>query len=266
MRVVLLALFALSLAFYASANVIKIGVLAPLSGSLSQYGLDMVNAVEMAAEDVNKMCAGRGVTFELVVKDTAGDPDQALQKVKELYNVTRLIVGPLTDEELFRIRPFANVNHTLIISPTSVDDELALANWTYRTCWRYDYWSIKCNETTMPDWIYRISPNATMQARAIVDLLHYLGVRRVAMVYSSNRWGWSLASAIEAEARRRGIAVLASTNYWPDTYRVLDPDIFMHEAPAVSSFLHSALGVSSPDSAIVFLTSENGSKFLMRQA
>ena len=49
---------------------IKIGIMVPTSGSLATYGIDMENAIKMAAEDIN---AKGGVLGQKIVTFTADD-------------------------------------------------------------------------------------------------------------------------------------------------------------------------------------------------
>jgi len=85
-KLLLILLFVLSIKVVAAEQIIKIGALTPLTGGLQSYGIGMKNAVELAVEDANQMCAGKGIRFELLVEDTATDPNQASQKLRVLYS------------------------------------------------------------------------------------------------------------------------------------------------------------------------------------
>ena len=78
-----------ALAGMASAQdmVVKIGHVAPLSGSQAHYGKDNENGVRMAIEDLNTqniVIGGKKVKFEIVAEDDAADPKQGTAAAQKL--------------------------------------------------------------------------------------------------------------------------------------------------------------------------------------
>ena len=78
-----------TLAGTASAQdmVVKIGHVAPLSGSQAHYGKDNENGVRMAVEDLNTqniVIGGRKAKFEIVAEDDAADPKQGTAAAQKL--------------------------------------------------------------------------------------------------------------------------------------------------------------------------------------
>ena len=67
--------------------VVKIGHVAPLSGSQAHYGKDNENGVRMAIEDLNTqniVIGGRKAKFEIVAEDDAADPKQGTAAAQKL--------------------------------------------------------------------------------------------------------------------------------------------------------------------------------------
>ena len=67
--------------------VVKIGHVAPLSGSQAHYGKDNENGVRMAIEDLNTqniVIGGKKVKFEIVAEDDAADPKQGTAAAQKL--------------------------------------------------------------------------------------------------------------------------------------------------------------------------------------
>lgn len=60
----------LSTASFAAADVVKIGVLAPVSGPAAADGQEKVNGAQLAVDELNAKGGVKGYTFELVVGDT----------------------------------------------------------------------------------------------------------------------------------------------------------------------------------------------------
>ena len=67
--------------------VVKIGHVAPMSGSQAHYGKDNENGVRLAIEDLNAqnvVIGGKKVKFELVAEDDAADPKQGTAVAQKL--------------------------------------------------------------------------------------------------------------------------------------------------------------------------------------
>ena len=84
---VVAALVTLAGAASAQDMVVKIGHVAPLSGSQAHYGKDNENGVRMAIEDLNAAgttIGGKKVKFEIVAEDDAADPKQGTAAAQKL--------------------------------------------------------------------------------------------------------------------------------------------------------------------------------------
>ena len=67
--------------------IVKIGHVAPLSGSQAHYGKDNENGVRMAIEDLNAqniVIGGKKIKFEIVAEDDAADPKQGTAAAQKL--------------------------------------------------------------------------------------------------------------------------------------------------------------------------------------
>jgi len=71
-----------------AADPIKIGFLAPLTGAFADVGKDMVEGTQIAIKELGGKIAGRPV--ELIVQDTAGDPDTGLSKARLLVEQSKV--------------------------------------------------------------------------------------------------------------------------------------------------------------------------------
>ncbi len=71
----------------AQEQVVKIGHVAPMSGSQAHYGKDNENGVRMAIEDLNKQnvtIGGKKIKFEIQAEDDAADPKQGTAAAQKL--------------------------------------------------------------------------------------------------------------------------------------------------------------------------------------
>jgi len=71
----------------AEDTIVKIGHVAPMSGSQAHYGKDNENGARMAVEDLNAqniVIGGKKIKFELVAEDDAADPKQGTAAAQKL--------------------------------------------------------------------------------------------------------------------------------------------------------------------------------------
>lgn len=76
----------------ASGDTVKIGGLAPLTGDVSQYGVAVDNAIQMAVEDINE--AGGilgGKMIEYICEDEKGDATEAVNAYTKLVNSDNIV-------------------------------------------------------------------------------------------------------------------------------------------------------------------------------
>jgi ABC-type branched-subunit amino acid transport system substrate-binding protein len=91
------ALCALAAAGPAFAE-IKIGIMVPISGSLATYGIDMENAIRMAAEDINAKGGVLGQKIVTFTADDGCDPQMATAALKATKAYPGL-AGPISFDQ-----------------------------------------------------------------------------------------------------------------------------------------------------------------------
>ena len=67
-----------------SAPTLKVGVIGPFTGPSSDFGVLMLQGVQLATEEINAVGGYMGRHIELVVKDDQGNPDIGLKGSQEL--------------------------------------------------------------------------------------------------------------------------------------------------------------------------------------
>ena len=95
--VLLLAGLALPLQAASAAEVVKIGVLAPLTGPSASDGEEFVRGVEWAVDEANKKGGVAGYTFETVVADvkdhSAANVSSAVERLLGTEGVEVILTG-----------------------------------------------------------------------------------------------------------------------------------------------------------------------------
>jgi len=160
------------------SRVVDIGVLQPLSGRLGSLGELARAAAELAAEDVNRYLTSINAPFRVRVlaDDTQADPAVALDKLKSLHakGVRYFVVR--TSGEVRQMKPYANENKLILISVSSTAPGLV----------------------TSTDYVFRLPPDDTKQAKALAAVLKSQGVKAVVIIHRNDDWGRGLANQLRS--------------------------------------------------------------------
>ena len=80
-----------------SAETIKIGVSAPLTGEAATYGEGILGGVQLAAKEINDAGGIDGKMIELVVEDDKCEPTAGVSAMTKLINVDKVVAvaGPM---------------------------------------------------------------------------------------------------------------------------------------------------------------------------
>src|SRR6266540_1355989 len=99
-------------------NSIKIGIILPLTGADSDYGLNVKKGVELAKKDF-------GGDVELIYEDSKCNSDNAIASMnKFLSEGVSAVIGDLCDESTLSLAPIAEKNDIVLISPASTSSEV----------------------------------------------------------------------------------------------------------------------------------------------
>jgi branched-chain amino acid transport system substrate-binding protein len=118
-----------------AAAEIRIGVLLPLSGKASAYGLTQEVGMKMAVDDLEKTGI-KGEPVKLVVYDTRGDNNEAISLTRKLIHTDKVlaIIGPFFSAECEVAFPIAVQGKTPIITAAAAKPGIAAKNrpWAFR--------------------------------------------------------------------------------------------------------------------------------------
>jgi branched-chain amino acid transport system substrate-binding protein len=117
-------------------DIIKIGVIAELTGDIPAVGASCKNSAEMAAQEINDaggiQFGDRKYKVELIIEDNAGKADQsasAAQKLITLQKVTA-IIGPNASRYALPAAEIAESGRTVLITPWSTAPKTTLDSRT----------------------------------------------------------------------------------------------------------------------------------------
>ncbi|HCU08454.1 MAG TPA: branched-chain amino acid ABC transporter substrate-binding protein [Clostridiales bacterium] len=122
----------------------KIGVIAPLTGSVSVYGIAVKNAAVMAKEEINAAGGIGGKMVELVIMDDKGDSTEGVSAFNKLVSdgIT-VVLGPVTSGVTGAVTSIANSEGIVMLTPTSTADTITTeSDYVFRSCFKDSYQGI----------------------------------------------------------------------------------------------------------------------------
>jgi branched-chain amino acid transport system substrate-binding protein len=225
-----------------SKNIVTLGALLPLTGTLSSVGESEEAALDIAVKDINQNFSKNhsSIQISVVVEDTQTNPSVSLEKLKYLVGKgIRIIIGPATSADLQATQDYANSNGVLLLSPSSTAPSLAIAG----------------------NNVFRFIPDDTHQAQAISKLMWNDGIRVVIPFWRTDVYGNDLVNAVKQNFQQLGGRVLQGVGYTPNTgdffaslnrinFIVWDQDL-----RSLSSKLNQAISTYGVDKVAVYLVS-----------
>jgi len=177
----------------ASGDVIKIGVMGPMTGSLAVYGNGISDGAKYAIDEIN---AAGGITvgdkvytLEAVVKDDQGDPTECLNQFNSLIaDGVQVVVGSATSGCTSAITSVANSEKVVICTPTGTADAL----------------------TSELDFVFRTCFKDSFQGKLAAQYAKDQGISKVGIVYcSADTYSAGLSDAFEAACKDIGLDIVA---------------------------------------------------------
>lgn len=176
-----------------NGKTVKVGVLLPLTGDLSLYGISVLNGIKLATSLVP---SGKR-EIQLVVKDTQGDFVNAARLCRELIsdNKVACIIGPLKSEAVAAASVEAERAGVPLITPTASRKGLA----------------------SLSDFVFQISPTAQRKGKVLAETaVKDEGLRELVMLVPEFQDSESEAANFKIRAEGLGVEILMSEEYSPD--------------------------------------------------
>lgn len=173
------ALLGLALTFGAPATaaVIKIGVVGPLTGQFAAVGQSQINGAEMRAKEIN--AAGGPYTIELISEDDASNCDQSVNATVKL----------ITRDRVAAVLGACNSPCALAMIPMTK---------RYKTP-QFTFGVGTAITKQGSEWVFRVAVGAPGQTQALADYaVNTLNHTKLAVLYSDDEYGASMAEGFAA--------------------------------------------------------------------
>jgi len=175
------AVIALALAGCGSGgdeNEIKIGALLDESAGWTTLGKASAATLPQAVDAANERLEKNGsdLRVKLFPEDVAGDPDTALEKIKQLHeDGVRIVIGPQSSSEVEAVRDYADENGMVVISQGSTAHSLSEPG----------------------DNVYRFVPDDRREVQALMALLERDQVDTIVPIWRDDTGNSDLHEALE---------------------------------------------------------------------
>lgn len=124
------------------SDVIKLGVIGPLTGDYSMYGTAVANAAKLAADEINAAGGIDGKQVEIIAYDSKGDKTEAVNAYNRLRDQDEIVglIGGTFSGTTLSIKEIAKADNMPVLSPTATNGEVTIgAANIFRACYTDPY-------------------------------------------------------------------------------------------------------------------------------
>jgi branched-chain amino acid transport system substrate-binding protein len=188
-------------------KIVKIGVMAPLSGDLSALGLGIQHSVELAVKQANDSKAIPGWTIQVEARDDEAKPDVGKNAATALAGDATVIgvVGNLNSSVAQSTQPVLAGAKIVQVSPANTNPSLTQgANFATAPM------------RTYPTYFRTCTTDAVQGPFAARYLFEKAGIKQVATIHDKKAYGQGLVEAFTKEFTRLGGTVVGAETINPD--------------------------------------------------
>ena len=189
-----------------SGKTVKIGVIAPLSGSLTALGLGIKNGVDLAIRQANEQQKVKGWKIAIAAEDDTAVPDVGANAATKLSDDKSVVavVGTLNSSVAEKVAPILNSQKVVMVSPANTNPTLTQGNDPNQKARPFDYY-------------FRVSTTDLIQGPFAANFAYQTaGKRNVVIVHDKKTYGQGLALQFKAQFEKNGGKVPAVETVEPE--------------------------------------------------
>lgn len=177
-------------------DTIKVGAILAVTGKASFLGAPESRTLEMLADEVNAKGGIQGQTIELIIKDSAGDPEKAISFAKQLIEEEKVfaIIGPSTSGETMKIKNIAQEGKMILLSCAAAE---VIVN-------------------PVAKYVFKTPQKDSFAVQKIFQQMNAMGIKKVGVVAGGTGFGKAGKDQIEKLAPEFGIDIVISEVYAPN--------------------------------------------------
>jgi branched-chain amino acid transport system substrate-binding protein len=174
---------------------IDVGVLVPLTGSLSVWGVNTERGIRLAAEHVNAAGGVDGRRIRLLVEDSECKPETAVTVLRgwTARGDVPVVLGAICSSDVLAMAPIAERGEVVILSTGASNPAISDAG----------------------EFVFRNWPSDRIQGELTADYAYGRGLRNVAILFVDNAYGRGLEAVFGEHFGALGgaLAVTPSESY-----------------------------------------------------
>lgn len=177
-----------------SGKTVKIGVIAPLSGSLTALGVGIRNGADLAIKQANQQKRIPGWKIELAAEDDTAVPDVGANAATKLSddNSVAAVIGTLNSNVAEKVAPILNSQKVVMVSPANTNPSLTQGPDPDNKVRPFEYY-------------FRVSTTDLVQGPFAGNFAYQTaGKRNVVVVHDKKTYGQGLALQFKAQFERLG--------------------------------------------------------------
>jgi branched-chain amino acid transport system substrate-binding protein len=177
----------------AKAENIKVGAILAVTGGASFLGGPESRTLEMMVQEINASGGINGNKIELIIKDSAGDPEKAISFAKQLIEEDKVfaIIGPSTSGETMKIKNIAEEAQMILLSCAAAE---VIVN-------------------PVAKYVFKTPQKDSHAVQKIYGTMKDMGISKIAVLTGNTGFGNAGKGQLEKIAPDFGIEILASEVY-----------------------------------------------------
>jgi branched-chain amino acid transport system substrate-binding protein len=189
-----------------SEREVRIGVIAPLSGSLTSFGVGIRNGVNLAVRQANQQHKVKGWRIVLAPEDDTASPDVGANAATRLSDdkTVMAVVGTLNSTVAEKVAPILNRQKVVMISPANTDPTLTLGTDAK------NLGTDAKNRVRPFEYYFRVAATDLVQGPFAANFAYRsAGKRNVVVIHDRTTYGQGLAVQFKAQFEKLGGTVPA---------------------------------------------------------
>ncbi len=172
--------------FEETEETIIFGAVGHFTGNYAVYGAPMLNAVQLAVEEVNDRGGVNGKKILLIAEDDVGNPNQASTAINKLINIdgAKYIFSAQGSSMVSVVSPVAQNNQRLLMITLGSAPKL----------------------TEVGEYVFRSTPSDTYQGFEMKKLIQELEAKKIAGLYLNDAYGKGIIDLIKTSENKAFVA------------------------------------------------------------
>lgn len=174
-----------------SSDPVKVGVLGPITGPASTYGVAEQNGVQMAVDEINAKGGLLGHDVTVDVRDDKADPSVATTQALDLVQSEEVnaLFGPIINTNALAVAQISGQLKVPILGTLGATTPVVYPDGPSKAPY---------------PWVYRVLVSSPVQVQALVKHGIDAGLKRWAMVYENDAYGQPTVDDLKSALKGTG--------------------------------------------------------------